>query len=283
VAVAVRLSLSFPLLLSAVPLYAIDRTLKCNQGDRPGPLTATRIWFSDGGIGSNMPLHMFDSLLPRRPTFAAYLKKPHPDFPVKPRDPTNVGGRIFLPEGKDGRDPHWPAPPDEAGPRRGLIAFARSIVATMQNWRDEILLPYPGYRDRIVRISLLDSEGGLNLDMEPEPIKAMSEAGQMAADRLIDRFHPAGAQRAEGWDQHRCTRLRTLLGTIQPAARTTREALSLASWDACLEHYGADERDCARTLIEGLAALGGIEACADIELDRKADKPLAQVRIVPRM
>ncbi|MCI0612515.1 patatin-like phospholipase family protein, partial [bacterium] len=51
--VAVRLSLSFPILLSALPLYTVDRTLDVNKEQ---PTHATRVYFSDGGICSNFPM-----------------------------------------------------------------------------------------------------------------------------------------------------------------------------------------------------------------------------------
>ena len=75
---AVRLSLSFPVLLSAIPLYAVDRTLDRNKEE---PTHATRIYFSDGGICSNFPVHFFDSPLPLRPTFGVNLRGFHPDHP----------------------------------------------------------------------------------------------------------------------------------------------------------------------------------------------------------
>ncbi len=86
VVVAVRLSLSFPVLLSTLPLYAIDRTLKVNQ---PKPTRVTRVYFSDGGLCSNFPVHFFDSPLPSHPTFAVNLRDFHPDHPKE---------RVFLPE-----------------------------------------------------------------------------------------------------------------------------------------------------------------------------------------
>jgi hypothetical protein len=46
IVVAVRMSLSFPLLLSAVPLYAIDRSLKRQS---KGVLIAKRVWFRTAG------------------------------------------------------------------------------------------------------------------------------------------------------------------------------------------------------------------------------------------
>src|SRR5690349_20252806 len=55
VVVAARMSLSFPVLLSAIPLYA----------DRGKKGTLTKCWFSDGGLVSNFPVHFFDSPVPR--------------------------------------------------------------------------------------------------------------------------------------------------------------------------------------------------------------------------
>ncbi len=51
VVVAVRMSLNFPLLLSAVPLHAIDFS-RVKEEDR----RLERCWFSDGGISSNFPV-----------------------------------------------------------------------------------------------------------------------------------------------------------------------------------------------------------------------------------
>jgi hypothetical protein len=51
VVVAVRMSLSFPILLSAIPLYAVDWS-RDPSGKRP-----ERCWFSDGGICSNFPIY----------------------------------------------------------------------------------------------------------------------------------------------------------------------------------------------------------------------------------
>ena len=107
VVVATRMSLSFPVLISMVPLYTIghnafkskvcfvleqdpdyqDRfsiVLKEMDGDRwvkaRQPLSMDdpekglqRCWFSDGGICSNFPIHFFDSWLPTRPTFGVNL------------------------------------------------------------------------------------------------------------------------------------------------------------------------------------------------------------------
>ena len=77
VIVATRLSLSFPLLLCALPLHTIvpkkveeakhQATVKLDKDD------LKRNWFSDGGIASNFPIQFFDAWLPTRPTFGVNL------------------------------------------------------------------------------------------------------------------------------------------------------------------------------------------------------------------
>ena len=73
-----RLSLSFPFLISAVPLYAPLR----RTADRSEPATLVRCWFSDGGLTSNFPIHFFDAPIPSRPTFAINLAEADVEFPA---------------------------------------------------------------------------------------------------------------------------------------------------------------------------------------------------------
>lgn len=300
VVVAVRMSLSFPILLSAVPLYAIDWTRTANQKTSKDlrasatnptadaePIVATRIWFSDGGIGSNMPLHMFDDLLPEHPTFAVNLKAKHPDFEIQtPERPDNKGGRIYLPDDNcGGRLRYWPAPADEQ-PLGGLLGFVRSIVDTMQNWRDEIAFPYPGYRDRIVQISQRPDEGGLNLDMPESTIKALANAGHMAAGRLIDRFHPNGAEQGAGWKNHQTVRLGTFLGVMQPASKDLQPSLANHVWTdlvSSIKGYGPNEQKLAVDFLNELQRLGSLSTPSGSTLKCGALKPIAQIRISPRI
>jgi len=69
IAFAARLSLSFPVLLSALPLLTPDFGRKTADGKIP----LRRLWFSDGGLTSNFPIHFFDSPMPTRPTFCLNL------------------------------------------------------------------------------------------------------------------------------------------------------------------------------------------------------------------
>lgn len=289
VVVAVRMSLSFPVLLSAVPLYAVDWSLKASVESKQHKqvILAKRVWFSDGGIGSNMPLHMFDSLLPGHPTFAVNLKPVHPDYSInKPEIPDNEGGRIYLPENNSaGQQRYW-SEPNDGSPGRGLIGLFMDIINTMQNWRDEIMFPYPGYRDRIVQISQEADEGGLNLDMPAASIQALGQAGEMAANRLVDRFHPVGGQCGEGWRQHQKARLTTFLGTMQPGSAAMQSSLSSGAWTEVLstvKEYNGSEHQLASDFLKGVCQLGGLAAGKEISLDTRAPKPLAQVRISPRI
>lgn len=127
VVVATRLSLSFPILISAVPLYTVDwGTLKA--GKRVGPL-AIRVdqlqanWFSDGGICSNFPIHFFDRWLPTRPTFGIKLAAlPPKAMEKRDLDEERVSAR-FLAGQSDGvfsipakqLDPDQPADVDDSG------------------------------------------------------------------------------------------------------------------------------------------------------------------------
>src|SRR5260370_37555275 len=67
--VGARMSLSFPGLISAVPLWRRDFTLATDDDKNK----LRRCLFSDGGLSSNFPIHFFDRMLPGRPTFAISL------------------------------------------------------------------------------------------------------------------------------------------------------------------------------------------------------------------
>ena len=113
----------------------------------------------------------------------------------------------------------------------GLFDFLVGIVETMQNWRDEIQFPYPGYRDRIVQISQLPDEGGLNLNMPKPHVDALSDAGVCAAIRIVERFVPNPATPGvDGWVNHEDIRLRTFLALMEE--RVTEPTLHDPMWNA---------------------------------------------------
>jgi predicted acylesterase/phospholipase RssA len=246
VVVATRMSLSFPILLSAVPLWQIDMTREenavlddwrdwaCEQGECWDPLAddpsewpsdgqpgsrpfAERAWFSDGGISSNFPVHFFDRLVPRWPTFAINLR---PFAVGQEHDEVDQSNNTWMVDtNKEGIRRWWYRLPDR--PALGfkdqrLFGFLSNIVRTMQNRVDEEQMRVPGYRDRIAHVSLSKSEGGMNLTMPPEDIAALTARGREAAKRLRRAYGPPDPPgKAITWDNHRWVRLRSSLAVLE--------------------------------------------------------------------
>jgi predicted acylesterase/phospholipase RssA len=189
---AARLSLSFPLLLSTVPLYHLN-------DDR----TVTRCLFSDGGISSNFPIDFFDSPLPRWPTFGINLA-----------GPAGADGKyVWMP------DDNWALPPPGTRAITGVGGFAASIRGAAQNWHDNQYVEQPGYRDRIVQVRFDEGEGGLNLNMPPKLIERLRDRGDRAGAELVARFtdgrQPSGIPYELDWNNHRRIRLRTALSALE--------------------------------------------------------------------
>ncbi|HXF31330.1 MAG TPA: hypothetical protein VN522_07395 [Solirubrobacterales bacterium] len=247
--VAARMSLSFPVLLTAVPLWRFDYTWKENEArleewrawgkeladagrggllEHPGawsvaqppaePAIFERCWFSDGGISSNFPVHFFDRLVPRRPTFAIDLRP----FAFG-REPSPVQAENVEMAHKNGdqiRDwwYRFPAPsPSRFGlADRRLAAFLGAAVKTMQNRADEAQMRVPGYRDRVAHVNLSQSEGGMNLNMKEQAIEDLTERGEAAADRLITAYDPEKWRGVTiSWRNHRWTRFRSSLAVLE--------------------------------------------------------------------
>lgn len=289
VLLGVRMSLSFPILLSAVPLYTIDWTRSYNAA---GATKAVRVLFSDGGICSNFPVHFFDGPLPSRPTFGVNLKPFHPDH----QDPEK--NRVYLPpplENNKGLKNSIPELSTEPG--LGSVAkFLGSIVNTMQNWRDQVQIGMPGYRDRIVHVCHTDKEGGMNLNMEEEIIEALAGGGAAAADALREAFLPAAGQdpSAGSWYNHRRIRMRTLLAGIDQKLRGIQRAIGRTdepTWekivaDADGKAYRFDSpqhRALAIEVLRELAALGDKLVKSGIDLSTGAPRPESEWRPTPRV
>jgi predicted acylesterase/phospholipase RssA len=214
VIVAVRMSLSFPVLISAVPIWSADFSRLSNKAliREEKPAVLERSWFSDGGICSNFPVHFFDSPLPRWPTFAINLRPFHPDFHESDDESRNV----WMPATNgQGILEQW-VRFDAGDPVSSFTGFLMRIVNTMQNWIDNTQLKIPGYRDRVAHVYLTDREGGLNLEMAEGAIDRLSKRGQCAGELLRDRFTDAIPGCPLDWDNHRWVRYRstmTLLDT----------------------------------------------------------------------
>ncbi len=217
VIVATRMSLSFPLLISAVPLWSTSYRKAAPDDTGAAPEQADneprfeKLWFSDGGLASNFPVHLFDAPLPGRPTFAINLG------PFSDRD-------VAYPDQRDNivfaRDNLALQPTYRAIPESGfaaIAAFGAAAFGTARDWHDNSHLEAPGYRDRIVRVLQTKSEGGLNLNMPPSVISNLADRGEVAAHEIVAQFrekrYPTNAQfkSRTGWDNHRWVRYRALM------------------------------------------------------------------------
>lgn len=212
VVVAVRMSLSLPLVLSAVPLWhrhATDRLEHC--------------WFSDGGVTSNFPIHLFDAPVPRRPTFGFNLRR----WAAGVREPlVEVPGRF-----DEGADPYWRRIAEE-----DLPGFVSALMDSARAWTDETLSRRPGYRERIAHVYHSTGEGGMNLDMDAATIRALGARGYAAADVLARRYLP-GAVAGDGvqvsWNSHRWARASITIAAVGEYLADLR-----AKWDDTSELAG---------------------------------------------
>ncbi|WP_433263952.1 patatin [Actinosynnema sp. CS-041913] len=195
VALAVRMSMPLPGLIAAVPLCRAE----------PEPRLH---WFSDGGITSNFPIHFFDALLPRWPTFGLTLGR----FPSDDAPP------VWLPE-QDAATTGRPWTD-----LRGVGRFAGAILDTMLDWRDTMQSALPGYRGRIAHVRLAGHEGGTNLFMRPETILELAARGKEAGELLRTRFTTDDGVNT---DRYRWIRMRLAMREYQQLSDQARQRADL--------------------------------------------------------
>jgi hypothetical protein len=317
VVVATRMSLSFPVLLSAVPLWRVDWTRTHNQAAKeawlgwtrtspeqwaavadsperiagvvsgPGKPRPETCWFSDGGVASNFPVHFFDAFLPRHPTFAINLRPFHPDRERSDDECENV----WLAQQHGSGQADWWYPVDG-----DLVAFLGGLVRTMQNRVDDAQARLPGYRDRIVHVSLTAHEGGMNLKMPREVIEALTERGRCAGELLVSRFAATPSDpRALSWDDHRWVRYRSTIAALaamldqiataygSPAEPTYLQLLLRGDQEPPPSYrMRARQRDLARSLTEGLVDVAARHPDAATVLGAGAPSPAPAARLVPQ-
>jgi hypothetical protein len=272
---ATRLSMSFPLLFQAVPLHLLRRR---GRGHSP---EFVPLWFSDGGITSNFPIHLFDAPLPNRPTFCVNLLDTNEEFErpesVLALSELDAPRTVYMAADNKSRialiNDFW-----SGSPFRRLGNFAWRIVDTARQWNDYSAIDVPGYRDRIVHIGLGGTEGGLRFNMDAEMIQDLdrrgSAAGRMIARRLrpdadIDPIAPGRALKL-GWDNHRFVRFRAYIAGLEVAAAKfgagwtdpMRALVKSAGRGGSTAHYlgyrfrRVAQRELAEAFADDVAALG---------------------------
>lgn len=304
VIVPTRFSLSFPVLFCAVPLYAVDWTRrrravgepvpsKRAPGDAIGhdePRRPEVVWFSDGGICSNFPLHLFDSALPRWPTFGLNLRDTRAD-----RTYANPDDHVWMPTSNlGGIAQEWQRWSNAPG---AGLSFVGSIVDAARNWTDTLQTMVPGYRDRIAHIYLNPQQGGLNLNMPTQTVEEISEYGSDAAARLADRYLRGvdnGQPTPMTWDNQRWIRYRSAMELLRDFLSRFRNSFqnpepgdrSYAQLIDRDEHappnsyrFTEEQREGARDITPALADLG--QELGDCDLAQGAPSPEPSLRVRP--
>lgn len=224
VVVAARLSLSFPLLFSAVPLWAIDYEAAREQR------ALRRCLFTDGGASSNFPIHLFDAALPRWPTFGLWLDRRDPKRPRrKQQEDEDVWLPLFHSEGWGDNwtrfDPEAANPSFSAGTAsqdsavarlKFLFGFLRGIVTSGVDWHDRTAFRLPHVRNRVARLRLERGQGGLHIGMSRKQILTMAHRyGTLAGQLLVQRFADRHGQVSPAWREQRWVRLVLLIDGLR--------------------------------------------------------------------
>jgi hypothetical protein len=199
IVVAARLSLSYPMLLSALPMYSVVSGDTGFLSEPAGEQLVIIHWFSDGGISSNFPIHFFDSWMPSWPTFGLDLQ-PYPDKRLAARLPQIDRAPVYMPTSPLEQSlPHWSSVD-------GIGGFFRQMFDAARNWRDALQGEMPGSRERVCHVRLSNDEGGLNLEMDSAIVEGLLDRGADAGRAIHDNFE---------WEQHRFTRYLTLMNLLQ--------------------------------------------------------------------
>ncbi len=291
VIVATRMSLSFPLLIAAVPLWGMSFRKPpppATQEAAPVP-SYEKLWFSDGGLASNFPVHLFDAPLPTRPTFAINLGS----FSDRDEPFADQRDNIVLARDNLTLQPSFQAIPESGF---GAVAgFASAIFFTARDWHDNSHLDAPGYRDRIVRVLQTKSEGGLNLTMSAEVIDRLADRGQVAASEIVAQFrtktYPTKSAKKTftGWDNHRWVRYRALLAGM-PAFLGSfvrgYDSLDIRTDDVPSYEFDGNAAELAELISAGLRSAGiGIEPVNGLTIQTltQSPGPPTVIRRVPEL
>jgi predicted acylesterase/phospholipase RssA len=267
--VGARMSLSFPGLICAVPLWCRDFTLK----DQTEQNKLRRCLFSDGGLSSNFPIHFFDHLLPNSPTFAISLD----EYDEK----RNRGKSVWLPSTASSGS-ELPIQPFD-----GLAGFLMRLIDSAKNWQDNLQSTLPGYRERIAHVVLKADEGGLNLAMDEATILKLVDYGKQAGETLRDEFD---------FESHRWRRFLVAMARMEETLEEIAKAYEgvpggsekfadfLTRYAKQPDEYKQNVAILAAMLQRGkeLSAVGSSWRATPTIRDGKIPKPKTNLRISPK-
>jgi predicted acylesterase/phospholipase RssA len=272
VIVAARMSLSFPLLFCAVPVYMRDletQRLLAANGTK-ADVELKRVWFIDGGLSSNFPIHLFDALLPSRPTFALSLDE-------LPKGAEPEGDRIVITKAPDQGSG---LPVAEV---KGLLSYLIGLLEAAKDWQDNMLSGMPGQRERIAKVMLSKREGGLNLTMPPD-----------VSDDVMGYGQQVGALFAGGtlkFEEHQWERALVAYEQLETALGGTHRTWFAKKFGRDLASYAPTAPNHAKltvlereAIVKRLAAFARLKTRFDKPIGDKDDKmprPVGRLRIGP--
>lgn len=234
IVVAARLSMSCPVLFQNMRLigFNLDKHIE--------DVNFVRLWFSDGGIGSNFPIHLFDKAIPRWPSFGLKILEDPPrlNSSAKPI-------KSYIPFAhKDGADDNLVYPRDVSAftapdvkdvSVSSFVKLLFSIYTSAKDGHDQSYLRMPDVRNRVVRIYLNNRAGNmLNLKIEPVRIIDLAlvvgaEGGRNAAlAYLADVKIPGYGDWANSWQDHRWVRFNMLTRGLRSYLKGFTHAVHLA-------------------------------------------------------
>jgi predicted acylesterase/phospholipase RssA len=220
IVVAARMSMSCPVLFQNIPLLGFN--LDRNAED----ISLVRLWFSDGGIGSNFPIQFFDQAIPSWPTFGMKLLEEPPRLRFK-----NKILRTYIPfRHSDGafdnlvypRDDTGFTVPDRKADIKTFVRFAASIYTTAKDGHDQSYLRMPDVRNRVILAYMNNRAGNmLNLKIDPKMIIELAEeigatGGKNAVRAFLGELsNPKYAHWVDSWKDHRWVRLQMLVNGLK--------------------------------------------------------------------
>ncbi|WOB08486.1 patatin-like phospholipase family protein [Piscinibacter gummiphilus] len=287
IVVAARMSVSFPVLFNAVPLWVVEHK---HRPDGSVDARIRRCLFADGGFCSNFPIHLFDSAVPDWPTFGISLRDLIEDTEKGKTERDQMFDSIQLPKRHNQPiEEVWQDFDDRPGGRLG--GFVGAMLATVKDWNDATLARLPGVRDRVVRVGLSPGIGGLNILMDGRQIRLLADVGREAAIRLLKRFvleaGPDGL--APAWHEHRWVRFNILrdclvenLAGFGASARASKFAKPLSEHiEAATQAAPLHGDESSQLLASQAAALQGVLAALQ-DAERALSASVAQQPYTPR-
>ena len=242
--VAARMSVSFPVLFSAVPLWVLDE----RDGQNP---VFRRCLFCDGGICSAFPIHLFDSPVPSWPTFGISLhKKPKSEERRRGSDcrttrfsaPSRCRPAISRAAKNNGTSSRASRRPSTA---LRLLQRARSRrlrTGTMRRWHGFRACANASPRSGSVPASAASTFRCPKNRSGDWPISAQVAALQ-AARRYAFPVSTPTDDLSDGWNEHRWVRLNVLRDSLS-------NSLSGLTWAAMQGGQGQPLRDLIRKAID---------------------------------